>query len=102
MPIKNFDATLKDFDGSEIQDPNNDGKITPLTYYVKRALCTPFADEPGLPGDVKVERYATAMKVHKGGDVELTPEEVVEIKKCVGKCFAPVIVGQIYEILNAN
>ena len=63
-----------------------------------RALFTP--KQGPEPGDKKAERGALAFRIYDQGEMELTPEEVVLIKQCVGEFLGPLVVTQVYSILG--
>lgn len=95
MPSKNFDSTLKTLDG---QDALDNGNPVILRNLVTSALLN-GADEKTPPGE-KVERYSLAVKLNEGGDQSLTPEQIVLIKGAVGKLYTPIVVGQLFELLD--
>jgi len=58
-------------------------------------------DEKNLGGEEKARRYALGMKIHKAdGPLEIKAEHVVLIKKLIGAAHAPLIVGQVFEMLD--
>jgi hypothetical protein len=62
-------------------------------------LLVPVENEAGVK---KAEKYDLAMRVHKTDEVELSVEEAAIIKDCVGKCFAPIVVGQLFKLLDGK
>lgn len=62
------------------------------------ALLMPFPDEMNLAGEEKVKRFMIATKVWTGTE-ELTLDEIGVLKKCIGKAYAPLIVGRAWELL---
>jgi len=76
--------------------------VRPLTLKdacINALLSTP-QDERNLTGVKKFIRYSLATKISNDENVELTNEEIVEIKALVGKMYATVVVGRVYEILE--
>lgn len=80
-----------------------DGPEVTLKSVAIAALTAIFDDERNLSGEEKVKRWELAMKVKNGGDlVELRTDEIVMIKKLIGKAFGPVVCGQAWQILEAG
>lgn len=65
-----------------------------------RALTAMFRDEQSLEGEKKVARFHLALRITDEDEPSLTAEEVVLIKKLVGKMFGNVIVGRTWAILD--
>jgi hypothetical protein len=91
----NLDATIKDFNGEVLKDGEKD-----LT--VKDSIL--FALTSHLKSDTehtnRFELFEIGQKVNKGGDVELTAENITLIKKRVNECFTALIVGGVYNALE--
>lgn len=77
-----------------------DTKKVELTLGVicSRALFTP--KQGPEPGDKKAERGKLAFRIYDAGEIELTSEEIVLIKQCVGEFLGPIVVTQVYDILD--
>lgn len=98
MPIKNFDADLKMIDGTPVKE----GEVAlKMKTSVVNSLLGFFPDEQNLTGEEKVKRYELASKIYAGGDIDLKPEEIVLIKKLVGKGAPTLVVGQVYKLLDS-
>ena len=95
----NVDETLKTIDGKTMMDADSSGNATEATIktLLVNAVLAPTKDEKGVD---KVRKYELAKMIFKGGEVDLTPEDIVLIKKQVGDNFAPIIVGQVFEMLS--
>ena len=65
-----------------------------------RALTATFRDEQSLPGEEKIVRFRLALKMTDTDAPDLKAEEVVLVKKVVGKMYGPVIVGRMWSILD--
>jgi len=93
------DIPLEAFDGQVMKD--NDGQGNAIDATVKMAiingLLSPVQNENGVD---KVKKYELAKKVYASNEVDLDENEIKLIKERVGEVFAPIIVGQIYEILK--
>ena len=95
----NVDVTLKTLDGQTMMD--NDGKGNAVEASLKvllvNAVLAPVKEDKGVD---KVRKYELAKMIFKGGEVDLTPEDIVLIKKQVGDNFAPIVVGQVWDMLD--
>ena len=95
----NVDETLKTLDGQTMMD--NDGKGNAIEASLKtvlvNAVLAPTEKEAGVD---KVRKYELAKMLFKGGEVDLTAEDITLIKKQVGENFAPIVVGQVFEMLE--
>lgn len=96
MPIKNLNQPIKNFDGTLIK--LNDKDITFKSLIID-ALMSNFPDEK-LDGVEKLKRYKLASKIFSSDEVELSTEEIVEIKQVAAKGLVTIAVGQIYEYLE--
>lgn len=94
--IVNFDATIKNLD-------NKDFFPTPaetMKVVVTGALLHNYGDE-NVSGMEKFTRGQLAQKIHVGGDIDLTVEELSKIKELVGKFGTPLSVLQIFKVIEA-
>jgi hypothetical protein len=67
------------------------------------ALNTLFEDERTLPGIEKHKRGKLAQRVYDAkGEIDLSTEDIAEIKKCLGKKYNPLIVCQVFDILETD
>lgn len=66
------------------------------------ALMGVYADEQGLSGDEKFKRYKLAERISAGGEQDVSAEEVVLIKKLIGKNWPPAVLGPAYEALEQD
>jgi hypothetical protein len=94
----NFGKELKTLDGKSISFA--DRKVTKLKDICLDALLATFEDERNLAGEEKARRYVLATQIYSNSDTDLTIEDVALIKRLIGKGFAPIIVGQAFEILE--
>ena len=78
------------------------GENEPLTVRVTavRSLSANFRDEEGLAGEEKVKRFHLALKITDEDEPDLKAEDIVLIKKMVGKMYGPVVVGRMWAILD--
>ena len=89
---------LKTMDGQVMKD-NVDGKAVDasMKMVIVNAVLSPVERETGVD---KVKKYELAKKIHTSDEVDLNEEEITIIKDRVGETFAPIIVGQIFELLK--
>lgn len=94
----NFDTVLRDLKGEPLREtPNTD---MTLAAACSSALLNPYPDEQNLDPKEKMRRYRMAVKIADGGECDLSVEEIADLKKLVGKAFAPLVVGRVYDILD--
>ena len=65
-----------------------------------RALTAIFPDEQSLSGDRKVARFHLALKVTDENEPDLKAEDIVLIKKLVGKMYGPIVVARVWAVLD--
>ena len=89
---------IKTLDGQSMKD-NVDGKAVDATVKtaIINAVLAPVQTEKGVE---KVKKYELAKKVFANDEVDLNEDEIKLIKDCIGENFAPIVVGQIYELLK--
>ena len=91
---------LTTLDGQTMKD-NVDGQAVDATVRmaIVNAVLAPVQKESGID---KVKKFNLAQRIYKDDEVELTAEEVSLIKACVGENFAPIVVGQIWNLLEGK
>jgi hypothetical protein len=71
-----------------------------------RALMQVFKGEEDLSGEQKLNRYNLASRIKSANKrstlVHLMVEEIAEIKKVVTKYYGPIIVGQVFPMLEGD
>ena len=97
--LVNVNQVLKTLDGQTMKD--NDGQGNAIDATVKMAIVnavlSPVQKESGVE---KVKKYELAKKVFNADEVDLDEKEIALIKERIGELYAPVIVGQVYELLK--
>jgi hypothetical protein len=105
----NFSAEIQDENGTpivECANPSNilstdpackERRTVTLGIIAFRALS---AAEQGVSPDDNLLRGQLALSLYKGGEVELTAEQVVLVKKRIGSTFSPVIVARCFPLLD--
>lgn len=72
-----------------------------IGYAIAHALFMQFDDERSLSGDQKWARGELAWRIqHAKQSIDLTAEDVVVIKRCVGKAYPPLVVQQVFPLLD--
>jgi hypothetical protein len=103
MKIKT-DTPIKNLAGQVMKD--NDGQGNSMDASVRtvvvNALLAPLQQGKNEQGVDKVKKYELAKKIFSDDEVELTVEEVALIKSRVGETFPPLVVGQVYEMLEGK
>jgi hypothetical protein len=115
MKIK-FSCEMLDMDGKSLRDkvPSGeknmmgqdilvDGPISTLGSVAINALLAVFQDEQGLTGEEKLRRWELAVKIKRTqGELDLELEEVLLVKKLIGKAYGPAICGQAWNCLDGK
>lgn len=94
-----FSQILKTLDGKPIKTPEN--KNLTLRDATTNALLSAHEDEKNLAGKDKALRYHLAMRIYGAkSPILLKSEECTLIKDLTGKAYLPLIVGQVWEIID--
>jgi hypothetical protein len=89
---------LKNLDGSPIVELKDKKEVAiKIKEILVNSLLVPKEKESGVE---KVKKYELAKRIHGGTVVDLKPEEIVLLKDSVGSSYAPLIVGQVFEMLD--
>lgn len=98
MKIK-LNTTLKGIDGILVlDDPDFPGKKLTLKSKIMTSL---LASRPDESDKEKLERYDIFKKVRDApAEIDLKAEEIVIIKKAIGRIQPPLILGQCFELLD--
>lgn len=67
---------------------------------IRAALYQSYPDEQNLSGAEKDTRGALAFKLTGKPDAKPSPEDLVLIRKVVGKLYGPLVVYRLYRILD--
>jgi hypothetical protein len=105
-----FSTTLRDLRGKVIQNVVEHGdpasgkppvtEDTTLATVAAEALL--YYDPRGTqdPGIKKAQCAHLALRVHKGGVLDVTAEDIVLLKDKIGAIYAPLVVARAYELLE--
>lgn len=96
---KNVDTVLNDLSGQPLKNGEQD---MTLKVAAVNALMGVYPDEQQLDGSEKAKRYALAQKIHAGGEVDLTSDDLALTKKLIGKAYGPVVVGPAYALIDGD
>jgi hypothetical protein len=103
---RNFDHTLKTLDGSDVVDVAaiKDGvaPVLSMKTVAVNSLMATFEDDRNVSGDEKLNRYLLATRINAGGEVELNAEEILSLKKLIGRGYNALVVGQAFLFLEAD
>lgn len=95
----NFDIVIRDLKGIAIKDGDIDFRLSDVAC---TALLAPYPDEKDLDGKTKIRRFKLAEKIAgaNGAGVDLSVEDIADLKLLIGKAYAALIVGRAYQILD--
>ena len=100
----NVEAAITDLNGETVQasvvTPGADGPLTLGRVSVHALLVERPMEKTS--GEEKLQRFRIAARVHGGGEVDLTAEEIALIKARIGSVFLPLIVGRAYALLEGE
>lgn len=90
---------LKTFDGQVMKDSDGQGGAVDATVKsaIVNAVLAPVQKESGVE---KVKKYELAKRIFEADEVDLNEDEIKTIKDAVGEQFAPIVVGQVFELLK--
>ena len=91
--------TFTTLNGKEIK--NEEGEIVTLRSIIANSLLAQYQDETNLSGEEKVKRWKLAQTVYADDIVNLSTEDIVLIKKLVGKSMVTLIAAQAWEMLES-
>ncbi len=96
-----FTQEIKTLDGKSL--PYNENKKTLLKDVSCDALLAQFNDERDLPGEEKCKRWLLATRIYSNPqNIDLTVEEIVLVKKIIGKAYPPLVVGQSWNYIEGK
>lgn len=96
--LVNVGQVLKSISGETMKDIVDGNAIdATVKMAIVNAILSPVEKESGVD---KVKKYELAKKIYASDEVDLNEDEIKLIKERVGEGFAPIVVGQIYELLK--
>jgi hypothetical protein len=96
---RDFSQLLKGYDDNQIIDGATEKPMT-LGSACIEALNGIFEDEKNLSGEAKFKRHQLCARIYKGGEVDVTAEEISLMKLLVGKGYPPIVVGAVYKLFE--
>ena len=93
-----FNRTVKNFDGTDIEDKESKKKLDFKTVCVNSLLAAHPNESPD--GTEKLRRYDLAMQIYKDEKEDLSAEEIVLLKELISKVFTTLVVGQVFKALD--
>ena len=94
-----FSTPIKQIDGKVMQ--KEDKSVLTVQEVATTALLSAYQDEPNLSGIEKNTRFWLARKIQTTPkDPPLTVDEIKSIKDLVAKAYSPLIVGQVWSLLD--
>lgn len=96
----NFAAVLTDQDGKPIKDA--DQRVLTLGRASMMALMQSYPDDIAASTEEKARRGVLALRVYTAGSVDVPAEDVVLIKKYIGKLYPPLIVVRALPLLEGK
>jgi hypothetical protein len=93
---KNFDFNLKNIDGTEAQDVSQKPVLT------KNLIINALLNAEAKDGLEKLSRFELAKKLQAGGEQDYSVDELKKIKDLTGQYLPTVVVGQIYNYIEAS
>ena len=88
--------------GLDAKDLDVEGEPLMLASVIVNAMMASPERGDQDTGEQKLKRYRLGMKVLDGGMVEISNEDAVLINARVGQFYGPLVVGQVYDILESG
>ncbi len=96
----NFNQSLKQLGKDDPLLKSNSTEPFCLKDAAIEALLMP---EENLSGEEKAKRYLMATRIYANPDgPDFTVEELATIKKVIGRGYGPLVVGQVWEMLEGK
>src|ERR1700758_5321084 len=96
MASRNLDQKILDFDGKEFTPP------LALKDMCLTAAVGTLPSDPQLTTEKKVILYRLGQKVHAGGIVDLTAEEIALLKERIAAGYGILAMGRAFELLEKD
>ena len=98
----NITIPITNLDGTTLLDPESKQAITLKTVLINSLLGT-YPDETELTGVDKLTRYELSKTIYEANSTcDITTDNIVLIKKLIGKAYATLVVGQVFNILEGG
>lgn len=93
-----FSTPIKNLDDNPIKEAGD--KVVTIGSICEGALMANHEGDEKLAGPKKVERFELAVKIHGGGEVDISAEHIVELKKLVAVGYTTLVVARVFEVLD--
>jgi len=93
-----FSEKLRDVEGNVLVEGGRDVEL----WRVCQNVLLAFDPQAKTTGEEKAKRYGLAVELVDGGAHDLAVEDVALIKKLVGDLMAPLVVGQVWRMLEKS
>lgn len=93
-----FNKGFVDLDNQPVK--TQDGEAVTLGKVVANSLATPLDDDKGIGHEKVLERWKLAMRLHSGGEQEITATEAADIQKRIVKTHTMIVAAQVVEAMN--
>jgi len=98
VPKINLDQVLVDLKGGDIME---DKEPLTLAKVCSGALSVPIEEDKNLDPGKAIGRWRLAVRLHAGGEQELSPEEVTQLRARLPKIYLSAIIsGQAASMLE--
>ena len=95
---RDFNQILLNLDGTPARDQQD--KPIMLGFIATTALLAHNQNDMAT-AEQKAKRFQIAVKINnRPGAVDITAEELSNIKECIGKFYGPLVVGRSFELLE--
>lgn len=96
--IRDLTAPILSLDGEPVKQGDKE-----LTMHEVVTTALLMGDPQNKDGAAKAKRFFVAQAVHANpAEVELSAEQMADIKKLVGESYGPLVVGQVYRALDGD
>lgn len=95
----NMDVVLKGLDGKPLRQEDKD---MTLGMACVMALSTPLEEDKKLGADKVVARWKLTVALHGGGEHDLSPEQLSELRGRLPQVLTLIAAGQCCELLSGS
>jgi hypothetical protein len=93
-------TVLRDLQGNEMM-ADKDQPAT-VRLICTNALLGHHADDANISGDEKFKRFQLASRLNEGKAADVSSEEIVLLKRMIGRSYTPAVVGPMFMLLEAR
>ena len=102
MSKVNLSAVITSYDGKPMKDGGESDKDATLQSVCFGAMTAVLDGDNAMTGEEKMRAYKLTQKLVEGGEVELSAEEITELKKRINKAYHFLVVGRAFELLEGQ